>query len=194
MRKMLGFLLVSVFVLSMAGGALANTYEFNPTPRADLSDLDHEKYYTWGINWSIPAGEVIESATLFFDNIRNYDSTSNDLWVHLLDSPSVGVTVGTDNQGGGDYFAGQGPLLKHWQALPATPQDITYTFTADQLVALTAYFANGNAGFGFDPDCHFYNDGITLTIETAQVPIPAALWLLGSGLLGLIGIRRRRNG
>jgi hypothetical protein len=26
------------------------------------------------------------------------------------------------------------------------------------------------------------------------VPVPAAVWLLGSGLIGLIGIRRRRNG
>ena len=28
-------------------------------------------------------------------------------------------------------------------------------------------------------------------IETNNVPIPAAAWLLGSGLLGLIGVRRR---
>jgi hypothetical protein len=30
-------------------------------------------------------------------------------------------------------------------------------------------------------------------LEVNPVPIPAAVWLLGSGLLGLIGIRRRNG-
>ena len=29
--------------------------------------------------------------------------------------------------------------------------------------------------------------------KVAPVPIPAAVWLLGSGLLGIVGIRRRKN-
>jgi hypothetical protein len=31
-------------------------------------------------------------------------------------------------------------------------------------------------------------------IETASVPIPGAVWLLGSGLLGLVSLRRRHRG
>ncbi|MFQ5643327.1 MAG: VPLPA-CTERM sorting domain-containing protein [Thiogranum sp.] len=34
---------------------------------------------------------------------------------------------------------------------------------------------------------------ITVSIETSPVPVPAALWLFGSGLLGLVGIARRRS-
>lgn len=30
-------------------------------------------------------------------------------------------------------------------------------------------------------------------VDTSAVPIPAAVWLLGSGLVGLIGIARRRT-
>jgi len=30
-------------------------------------------------------------------------------------------------------------------------------------------------------------------VDTAVVPIPAAAWLFGSGLLGLVGIARRKN-
>jgi hypothetical protein len=44
-------------------------------------------------------------------------------------------------------------------------------------------------------------DGFTITTDTtghtvinaSQVPIPAAAWLLGSGLMGLVGIRRKAN-
>jgi hypothetical protein len=32
-----------------------------------------------------------------------------------------------------------------------------------------------------------------LTIETTVIPLPAAVWLFGSGLLGLIGFARRKS-
>jgi hypothetical protein len=36
-------------------------------------------------------------------------------------------------------------------------------------------------------------DGTLQTVGGTQVPLPAGLWLLGSGLVGLFGIGRRRN-
>jgi hypothetical protein len=42
----------------------------------------------------------------------------------------------------------------------------------------------------------FFDDdagGITYTGEWAVVPVPAAVWLFGSGLIGLIGIARRKK-
>ena len=191
--KNLGMFFCTIILVFMLGGVTeAATYTFQPTP-ADLYDLDHSSYYTWGIDWDIPAGEIIVSASLSFDDIRNWDSESNDLWVHLLDSATAGVTSDRDNPGYGDNFLGQGILLHHWQDLPASAQDITYDFDPFEIATLNTYLTDGNFGLGFDPDCHYYNNGITLNIETASVPIPTTILLLGSGLLGFGLLSRRKN-
>ena len=38
-----------------------------------------------------------------------------------------------------------------------------------------------------------YTNNFLVALEPAPVPIPAAAWLFGSGLLGLIGIARKRR-
>ncbi len=204
-------------VLLMSGGvAYANTYELTPNP-ADLYDLAHARYYTWGINtpWN-PTDEVAIGATFSFENIRNWRNEPNVLYIHfasptpphrlrwrnepnvlyihLLDNARRGVKIYRDNQGGGDNFAGQGVLLKVYRNLPAIPQDLSFSFTPAQIAALNTYASDGRFAMGFDPDCHFYNDGAKLTIETtqSQVPEPATMMFLISGL-GL-WMFRKQNG
>ncbi|MGB5749811.1 MAG: hypothetical protein WBM69_22735 [Desulfobacterales bacterium] len=191
MKKLLRFVFATALVFSFGGWACAATYIFEPSPSSDLWDLDHYKYYTWGIDWTLPQGETIAAAALSFDNIRNYNSDPNDLYVQLLESANNGVASGTDNQASGNYFENQGIQLYHGIDLSDTSQDIDVIFNTDQISTLLDYLKDGNFGLGFDPDCHFYNDGSILTVNTVHTPIPGAIFLFGSGLIGLVGLRKK---
>lgn len=189
MKRIL-FLFIVLTLISV-GSAGATVYTFQPNP-VDLYDLDHHKYYSWGEMWSIPTGEKITGASLFLDDIRNWDNNPNDLWVHLLDSPREGVLVRYDGQGGGNNLAGFGILLNHWEDLPTTAQDLTYDFNASQIATFNLYAADGVWGTGWDPDCHYWNNGVTLSMETAPVPEPATMILFGTGLISLAGFGRKK--
>lgn len=54
------------------------------------------------------------------------------------------------------------------------------------LMTSTGFDANGSLA----PNCDF---GIDCTPPPSAVPVPAAVWLFGSGLLGLVGVARRRK-
>jgi hypothetical protein len=174
--------------------ASADSITFHPTPD-NLWDLDHYQYYTWGIDWNIPTGEYVSSATLAIDNLNNWVVEDGDiLYIHLLNDPPSGVHQYNDNQGGGDAFSGQGTLLTTFtddDVAPNPAEDFSYSFTSSQIDALTNYAANGRFGLGFDPDCHYYNDGISLTIQTAAVPEPATALLMT--LIGTVVLAVRRR-
>jgi hypothetical protein len=38
-----------------------------------------------------------------------------------------------------------------------------------------------------------FADGTVLSVDAAVVPVPPAVWLFGSGLLGLVGMARRKK-
>jgi hypothetical protein len=201
---LLAVLLFMVFGMAVAGAVTTgdNVYTFTPIP-GDLGDLTHQDYYSWGINFTVPQGETITDVVLTVNNVDNWQQETNDhLYIHLLNNPRLGVRTYTDWEGGGDNWASSGPLVANYHdAHAGTPETLTYSLKDLGLLDdFETYVADGRVGFGFDPDCHYYNTGISLKIYTTSektppgsVPEPGSMALLLTGAAPVAGMVIRRR-
>ena len=138
---------------------------------------------SWG--WDFDAGTVtIANTTAFFGSVWTaHDTTFND------NGTDYGTTVGDVN------------MLFDWSVNVNIPVDTAWDVTASgNAVSDTAIVAANYAvitaasdafpGFQpfFDGNLHKVSGGVV-----PPIPVPAAVWLMGSGLLGLVGVARRRR-
>lgn len=224
MRGLILCLCVCVIVAAAACGSYADsTYRFEPLNYKNLWNLDHNSFYSWGVKWDVPSGEIISSATLYIKNINDWKDEPNDvLYIRLLDNPPVGEKKYWDGQKRIDQwnwtstsapvyplYGAERPLVGFYTDEDGSygnpksapyPQgtDLAFAFDADLLGYLNRFAADGVFGFGFDPDCHYYNSGISLEITTSPtrpgqiIPEPFSI-MLGSLGLGVVALIRKRR-
>jgi hypothetical protein len=205
-------------LIFLSVSAQAEVYTFKPYDNSgnstDIMDLEHQKYYDWVINWTVPSEQIITGADLIFYDIYNWTSEDNDkLYLHIIDKIPSGLSsyalktyitngttyttklyYGTDDQTiNSDYWAAYPLIIDP----PWTDPDDNVTSTPELTfaipVSLLSELTDGSFGIAMDPDCHYYNSGVRLTIYTSTVPEPGMLVLLGSGLLGLAFYGRLRK-
>lgn len=127
-------------------------------------------------------------------------NTTNNHNVYYGDGHKDGSSLST---GGKNTNSGEIDLTYYHDADgPHTKINYSYSLSAWEISILDSYIDNGNGGvgradfgLGFDPDCHFYNDGVCFTIytdkdvhATPEGGVTAAL--LGLSLTGLAAARR----
>ena len=212
MKKKILVLLVCLLVFSCRSyGSVYNlslcedTYVISTTPNfsyGSSSNLSVNRYLTGAQYVSylrfdlrdIPASEAVASARLFLyandgAGMGGTDAyfVSDDTWQETMtytSRPSVGPAVLGSNATSGPSATG---TWQYWD-LALTPEMIANGLLS---IALTA-----NPPSSSD-NRHRFNSSEAktnhpyLVVETSPVPLPPAAWLLGSGLVGLIGVRRR---
>ncbi|MCL5103637.1 MAG: hypothetical protein M1133_05925 [Armatimonadetes bacterium] len=225
MKNLLLILIVCCVLACTMVVAHAATVTFSPPAgSSDLGDLNHSWYYSWGISWQAPTGATIQSATLYIDKINNWRAENNDaLYIRLLNNPAVGVAAMYDGQTVLDQWRWSATDAKHQvrpgygtvrplialyrdrdgvygnpEAYP-NPQgtNLAYSFDSTLLQSLNNFASDGSFGFGFDPDCHYFNSGVRFEITTSTpnpansvVPEPVSM-VLGCLGMGVVTAARR---
>ena len=117
------------------------------------------------VSYSTPAAAA-SGVILDIDFNETFLIQAKDMSGNVIDT--VNISAGDPNTGDG--------LATFWSFDRATTDISSIRFAGSRTQA-------GGFGLGFD----------NFNARSAVVPVPAAIWLFGSGLLGLVGIARRKK-
>jgi len=179
-----------VLMAGTAGMASADTLYFTSPPPYSDSPLILGQNMQWSgdgggqLYCSVSVGENIISFTTP-TNVNNFQMNAMPYETAALD-PYSGYTFGSMDIKAFDAANGQVwsttvNLADYTDWASWLPVDVS-----TDAVSKIIFYGPDNYGFTFFPSI----DNLVIN-EAAAAPIPAAVWLLGSGLLGLVGLRRK---
>jgi hypothetical protein len=140
--------------------------------------------FNWAGNFNIPVTAIFDAAGFF----ANAPAPGNTV---TISTDCVGCATSATKQlpaSFGTYrFVGAVPMAMTTFNTAGTTLGSLFPLSTDGIAGspmTTAPFPGQNAAFDFTS---------MVVTNTTVVPVPAAVWLFGSGLLGLVGVARRRN-
>ena len=182
-----GFVLGLALTCTMPMARAASTiYNFTITGDVLVGDELSPNAYNLTGNFGLP-GESITATGTFTADLGTIGSETGAVSFATLSGNTMTIDLnGTllyaaDDD---DYGTGGGPTL---------------TFAGGQLTDFdfmkTSSPAFNSSFLSFDDFDSMYGEwtNLTLTVVPTVVPVPAAVWLFGSGLLGLVGIARSKR-
>jgi len=181
--------------IDTAGGAWQDTGGGNPSAvqgwkhNTDIGLIKTDTTQTVHLNISAINGPIANFGVTIFsgmdDNTSGYSHHgpwNNPASVDFLGNPN-GVAYDADNP-----FGTTGLTHIKYDSSVDNISDISFTAVAGEIYTI---YLGGSGGVNWNQQ----HDGYVLNIATSPsaVPVPAAAWLLGSGLIGLFSYGRRKN-
>jgi hypothetical protein len=203
-KKLLVLVLLGLPLLFIASGAESAIVNFD-----DLSTPDNSGGALWGTVPASYAGftwtgwEVQENSSYksVYNNTYNFPSTPNAAYNGGTGNATVTITSSGVFDFTSAYFWKwtQNNAGQSWSAMSlavsAFLNDVQVGST--QTITLASSPASVNLGFSGIDEIRFTTAAnkywMMDNANMAPVPIPPTVWLLGSGLIGLVGLRRRFN-
>ena len=201
MKKLLSIFILSIFLAFGASAAMAATISLNPTgelyalPGEEITftiNFESDEPVAFGDSYAICLGYDVDELSViswtndlpnedFLEFGPPYEKVEGEIW----------------NFNGSLNFFADRPMIENVQ-LGTVTFELLAGASIDGSPDLWFLDLPGRTTIGYinpGDSVPTYHEVADITghvgADVAAVPIPAAVWLLGSGLLGLVGIRRR---
>jgi len=141
-----------------------------------------------------PGGAYVAGTTAVWDIYFEYSVGISS----VANGGEVDLVVHADNMNFGTLSSSLGSFTLEDQSDNDTSSGLSFQLGDENGAGHRGF--NGISGWGWlnhgadcqNKDCtHIYSSDWLFTVQ--PVPVPAAVWLFASGLLGLVGVARRRN-
>jgi hypothetical protein len=175
--SIIGILSVGLLTINSTVTAASNDHGQNEYPTStvffNIQDSSGDGHVALSYLNTFTGGDSSVSTTLYY----SINNTTNPADWYLLPS-TIDITPGSSEK---IYLISR--VDGHWGSTGTVSQPSILGNSASYTIAWDPEVQNGNSGKYLS----------TSTLNFTEAPIPGAVWLLGSGLMGLAGWRRARR-